>query len=73
MKALLIMMGVITLSACSNLTPKEVKPWERGTLARDDMKLVPDEVHTGLDEHIYFSKEAASGGSGVGGGGCGCN
>jgi hypothetical protein len=24
-------------------------------------------------DHIYFSREAATGGSGVGGGGCGCN
>jgi hypothetical protein len=29
-----------------------------------------DEV---LDDHIYFSKEAASGGAGISGGGCGCN
>jgi len=55
------------------LQPKTVKPWERGTLARDNMQLVTNEVQAGLDEHIYFSKEAASGGSGVGGGGCGCN
>jgi hypothetical protein len=26
-----------------------------------------------LDDHIYFSKEASTGGNGVGGGGCGCN
>ena len=25
------------------------------------------------DDHIYFSKEASSGGRGFGGGGCGCN
>jgi len=24
-------------------------------------------------EHIWFSREEASGGAGVGGGGCGCN
>jgi hypothetical protein len=24
-------------------------------------------------EHVYFSREAASGGKGVGGSGCGCN
>ena len=50
-----------------------VKPWERDILAQDKMKLIPNPVETGLDEHIYFSKEAASGGQGVGGGGCGCN
>lgn len=50
-----------------------VKPWERDILAQDKMKLDPHPVETALDEHIYFSKEAASGGQGVGGGGCGCN
>ena len=24
-------------------------------------------------EHVYFTREAAAGGRGVGGGGCGCN
>ena len=52
---------------------QEVKPWERDVLAQEKMKLEPNPVETGLDEHIYFSKEAASGGQGVGGGGCGCN
>jgi len=52
---------------------QQVKPWERDILAQDKMKLVPHPVESALDEHIYFSKEAASGGQGVGGGGCGCN
>ncbi|MGD8560326.1 MAG: DUF4266 domain-containing protein [Gammaproteobacteria bacterium] len=52
---------------------QNVKPWERDILAQDKMKLDPSPVETALDEHIYFSKEAASGGQGVGGGGCGCN
>lgn len=26
-----------------------------------------------IDDHIYFSKEASSGGRSFGGGGCGCN
>jgi hypothetical protein len=37
------------------------------------MRLVPDALEAGLDEHVYFSKETAHGGAGVGGGGCGCN
>jgi hypothetical protein len=51
----------------------QVKPWERGLLAEEKMQLVPYPVENSLDEHIYFSKEAAFGGQGVGGGGCGCN
>ena len=49
------------------------RPWERGELARADMLLQGDALETRFNEHIYASKEAASGGSAVGGGGCGCN
>ncbi|MDY0065916.1 MAG: DUF4266 domain-containing protein [Steroidobacteraceae bacterium] len=55
---------------CANLTP-DVKPWERDLHARPDMQ--PDNLDVAIDEHIYFSKEASSGGRGFGGGGCGCN
>jgi hypothetical protein len=61
---------VLALNACSNLG---VKPWERDTLARPEMQLIHDAVEAGLDDHIYFSKEASSGGRSFGGGGCGCN
>lgn len=57
-------------AGCSGLG---VQPWDRDVLARDDMQLVSDPVEAALDEHIYFSKEASSGGQGFGGGGCGCN
>lgn len=51
----------------------EVKPWERGTLAKSHMSLQPFPVQAGLREHIYGSRESASGGSAsAGGGGCGC-
>lgn len=52
---------------------RPVEPWERDLLAEPEMQLVPDATEAALDEHIYFSKEAAHGGEGVGGGGCGCN
>ncbi|MDH4048388.1 MAG: DUF4266 domain-containing protein [Gammaproteobacteria bacterium] len=58
------------LGGCTSLG---VEPWERDELAREDMQLVTDPVEAGLDDHIYFSKEASSGGRGFGGGGCGCN
>lgn len=50
-----------------------VKPWQRGVHSDYTMRSDRDPVGLGLDEHIYFSREAASGGRGVGGGGCGCN
>ena len=66
---LIVILG-LALGGCSSLG---VKPWQRGTLARADMQLEADPVQAGLDDHIYFSKEASSGGRGFGGGGCGCN
>jgi hypothetical protein len=50
-----------------------VKPWQRGTLADPIMRPDRDPIGQGMIDHVYFSREAASGGSSVGGGGCGCN
>jgi hypothetical protein len=50
-----------------------VEVWERDVLAKPEMQLDAGALDKALDDHIYFSKEAASGGSGFGGGGCGCN
>lgn len=66
----LIIAACLSQAACSL---QAVEPWERDVLAQQKMQLVPDPVENFLDEHIYFSKEATSGGQGVGGGGCGCN
>jgi hypothetical protein len=57
-------------SGCSSMG---VEPWERDILAKDEMQLTTDPVEAAIDDHIYFSKEASSGGRGFGGGGCGCN
>lgn len=57
-------------TACSSMG---VEPWERDVLAREEMQLVTNPVEAAIDDHIYFSKEASSGGRGFGGGGCGCN
>ncbi len=65
-----IMFMLISIPACSSMG---IQPWERDLLAKDSMQLVPDYLDNFMDEHIYFSKEASSGGQGVGGGGCGCN
>jgi hypothetical protein len=70
MRCLLLTLCVLQLSACANLG---VEPWERDLLAKKEMQLIADPVEAGLDDHIYFSKEASSGGAGFGGGGCGCN
>jgi hypothetical protein len=66
----LIAMLLISLAGCSSMG---VEPWERDVLAKDEMQLIADPLEVAIDEHIYFSKEASSGGRGFGGGGCGCN
>jgi len=50
-----------------------VQPWERDILAEPEMALNSSPITNTLDDHIYFSKEASSGGRSFGGGGCGCN
>lgn len=65
-----VIASALAATGCSNLG---VKPWERDLLADPDMQLTVSSVDAGLDDHIYFSKEATSGGRGFGGGGCGCN
>lgn len=62
--------ALLSLAGCSNLG---VQPWERDLLAKPSMQLTPSAVEAGVDDHTYFSKEAATGGRGTGGGGCGCN
>ena len=58
------------LSGCSSAG---VKPWQRDVLAREEMQLDSDSLDAAIDDHLYFSKEASSGGRSFAGGGCGCN
>jgi len=72
--AIRILLSIIVLSlACLAVGCSTVKPWDRDLLAEKKMQLVPAPLDNALDEHVFFSKEAASGGQGTGGGGCGCN
>ena len=65
-----LLAALTSLAGCTSLG---VEPWDRDILARDEMQLVADPIEAATDDHIYFSKEASSGGRGFGGGGCGCN
>ncbi len=69
-RKMMMLIALVMLGGCANLG---VQPWERDVLAKDEMALDYDSVTIGLDDHIYFSKEASSGGRGFAGGGCGCN
>ena len=70
---LLLVVGLVALAGCANPKLVRVHPWERVILADSIMRPDRDPLATALNEHVYFSREAASGGRGVGGSGCGCN
>lgn len=76
-RSLFVSVGLLFMAGCSTTSQilqfDEVKPWERGTLAREDMQLITDAMDQSVDDHIYFSKEGSKGGSSIQGGGCGCN
>lgn len=67
-------LGVVAAAsmACASMTGcANVAPYERGALAHPSMS--PEDMSTGLDEHVRAVSEGATGGFGGGGGGCGCN
>ena len=68
MKKVPLCLALLGLAGCAG-----VQPWERDVLARPEMSLDNAPLDAAIDDHIYFSKEASSGGRGFGGGGCGCN
>ncbi|MCW8856866.1 MAG: DUF4266 domain-containing protein [Kangiella sp.] len=67
---LLAILGFSLLSGCSTMG---VNAWEKDLLAKPEMALDEQPLTDALDDHIYFSKEASSGGRAYAGGGCGCN
>lgn len=62
------LLALVGLSGCTT-----TQPFQRGTLADYTMRGDRDKLADAMTEHIHFSREASSGGQGVGGGGCGCN
>jgi hypothetical protein len=70
---LFVIAATAMFSGCANTNMVRVKPWERATLADYTMRGDRDPLHTAMAEHIFFSRETATGGRGVGGSGCGCN
>ncbi len=55
------------LSACT-----QVKPWQKGNFTKSHMAFEPDPLESQFLQHVFESKEAASGGYGVASVGCGC-
>lgn len=67
----LLMGGIVSLCLLAGCA--QVHPWQRGILAQQDMTFQPDALEHQIRQHTYTSKEAATGGATIGGGGCGCN
>jgi hypothetical protein len=70
--ARLVLPLALLASGCAGL-PQDVRPWQKGELARPEMGFDANGLSARYDAQVHTSREAASGGLGVGGGGCGCN
>ena len=66
---LLLLAFAISCTGCAI----DIKPWQRGNLAKNHMAVEPDALHRIMREQVVTSNESASGGYSVVGGGCGCN
>jgi len=66
--ALVVLLGLVAGAGCVH-----VRPTERETLARRNMKFGPDPIEDELDLHTQEAREGSQGGYGSSGGGCGCN
>ncbi len=67
-RLILALLLALLLPGCAT-----VKPWERETLALEDMAWEPDPLEAAQRRHVYWSKEGSLPGGSAGGGGCGCN
>jgi Domain of unknown function (DUF4266) len=66
-----LLVSLCTLAAgCASIGPK---PWQHDLMAQPAMRVDAYALQSAVDDHIYFSKEASSGGRSFAGGGCGCN
>ena len=71
--ALVALMVGVLCTGCSTTQAVRVHPWDRGLLADPIMDHNRDALGSAMMDHVTSSREAASGGRGVGGAGCGCN
>jgi hypothetical protein len=67
---LLMLLLAMSATGCSAFN---VKPWQHDLMAEPAMRLDAYPLEAAMDDHVYFSKEASSGGRTYAGGGCGCN
>jgi hypothetical protein len=63
---------LFSIAACSPIKPW-VKPYERQKIADEIMSFERNPIADSYLHHVYDAREAARGGDGASGGGCGCN
>jgi len=63
--------GALLLGGCAG--PSGPAAWDKSFIAKPEMSMGWNVLGPRATQHVYDSKEAAAGGHGVGGGGCGCN
>ena len=72
MQAIFRLTALILVAALFNAC-SHVEAWQKEHLAARHMSFDPTPLESAARQHMYTSREAASGGYGIGGGGCGCN
>jgi hypothetical protein len=68
-----ILLALATAALLAGCALEPVRPWQKEHLAHPEMSFEADRLDARYTDHVYFSREASSGGAGIGGGGCGCN
>jgi hypothetical protein len=71
--ALLAVTGTLASAGCSTFGYQPVMPYEREALASPLMALSRDPISDRYLQHVFETREGARGGTGISGGGCGCN
>ncbi|MDR7088253.1 MULTISPECIES: DUF4266 domain-containing protein [Cellvibrio] len=72
LRRLLFIVLLFSIAACSPIKPW-VKPYERQKIADEIMSFERNPIADSYLHHVYDAREAARGGDGASGGGCGCN
>lgn len=71
-RRLILIALLFSVAACSPIKPW-VKPYERQKIADEIMSFGRDPIADSYLHHVFDAREAARGGDGASGGGCGCN
>jgi hypothetical protein len=71
-RRLILIALLFSVAACSPVKPW-VKPYERQKIADEIMSFGRDPIADSYLHHVFDAREAARGGDGASGGGCGCN